>query len=598
MTTAVATRWSSKVIFAPDAALRAAVRLWFLTAVIGQLLFVGAVASFYVSAAVRGNLDAWNRFMTHGYVPGDGLGNVIVAIHLMSAVVIILAGTIQILPRVRQRAPSLHRWNGRLYVVTAFTISLAGLYMMWIRGSVGDLPQHLGSSLMAVLIMLCAGMALRSALARDFETHRRWALRLYLVVSASLFIRAGIFLATLLNHGPFGFVAIVAMGIGALAARGFRLPFRGQGIRLTDVLSRTIEAEGIDAGVAQYRRLRDQGFPDLRERESETNGLGCALLSRGDKESAIRVLQLNVETHPKSANAHDSLGEAYVAAGHTVLAVESYEKAVAINPKMKTAASALQTLSHRKRKPYRPMVLFHICAGALALLSGTVAISLRKGSRRHAAAGNVLVVSMLSMSATGAYMAFVSVGGEVVNVLMGLLTFYLVTTAWWTARRRDGRTGVLDWGALLAALSVATGLVSQGLEAANSETGVKGGASAGLYFFFGGVALLAAALDLRMIVGGGAFGAQRIARHLWRMCAAFFIGVTSLFLGQPQVFPAALRNTGVLVGPSVLVLGLLIFWLIRVSFTNAYGRPARPRHRTSDVVGLDALGRQIERAGG
>ncbi len=54
---------------------------------------------------------------------------------------------------------------------------------------------------MAALIMLCAAMALRSALARDFKTHRRWALRLYLVVSASLFIRAVLFLSLFLNRG-------------------------------------------------------------------------------------------------------------------------------------------------------------------------------------------------------------------------------------------------------------------------------------------------------------------------------------------------------------------------------------------------------------
>jgi len=64
--------------------------------------------------------------------------------------------------------------------------------MMWGVGR-GDLSQHLGQSLNAVLIMFCASMALPYALARDFKTHRRWALRLYLMVSASLFLRAGLF---------------------------------------------------------------------------------------------------------------------------------------------------------------------------------------------------------------------------------------------------------------------------------------------------------------------------------------------------------------------------------------------------------------------
>jgi len=223
------------------------------------------------------------------------------------------------------------------------------------------------------------------------------------------------------------------------------------------------------------------------------------------------------------------------------------------------------------------MVLFHICAGSLGLLSGAVAMSLRKGSRRHGVAGTVFFVSMLSLSASGACMAFVAPEGEELNVLMGILTFYLVATAWVTARRRNGETGLFDWAALLVALAVAAGLAKLGVEAA------KAGHSAGLYFFFGAVALLAAVLDLRMIVRGGVFGAQRIARHLWRMCSALFIAVGSLFLGQPQLFPDALRRTGVLAVPSLLVVMLLIFWLIRVLFTNAYERTASAKPKL--VVG-------------
>src|SRR5882672_1572379 len=165
-----------------DMALKAATRFWFGVAVIGQLMLAFTIASFYGMASLRGDFRAWNKGMAHGYVAGDTMGNFAVAVHLFSAVVVILAGVIQLIPQIRERAPSLHRWNGRLYMVTAFSISLAGLYMMWRRGTVGDLSQHLGQSLNAVLIMLCAVVALRYALARDFKTHRRWALRLYLVV--------------------------------------------------------------------------------------------------------------------------------------------------------------------------------------------------------------------------------------------------------------------------------------------------------------------------------------------------------------------------------------------------------------------------------
>ena len=376
-----------------------------------------------------------------------------------------------------------------------------------------------------------------------------------------------------------GVLVLAAVGgVGILAiTRGFRPPRDESPNRLANVLAKTIESRGIDAAVAQYRTLRDQGFPGLRESESDTNRLGYRLLGKGETESAIQVFRLNVETHPGSANVRDSLGEAYLAAGNKPLALESYQKAVAIDPKMKTAVAELQRLGNFKRKPYRPMVLFHILAGSLAMLSGAVALSLRKGSRRHGVAGSVFVVCMLGLSGSGAYMAFVAPDGETINVLMGLFTFYLVATAWLTARRRTGGTGPLDWAAALVAVAVAAGLFRMGMN--DRRFGV-------VPFVFGAVALLAAGLDLRMIRRGGVFGAGRIARHLWRMCTALYIAVMSFFLGQSQVFPYAVRRTGLLVVPGILVAVLLIFWLIRVLFTNAYKRVA-PR-KTTLLVGQAA----------
>ena len=223
---------------------------------------------------------------------------------------------------------------------------------------------------------------------------------------------------------------------------------------------------------------------------------------------------------------------------------------------------------------FSPILLFHICAGTSGLLSGAVAISFRKGSRRHRVAGNVFVISMLSLSSSGAFLAFMK--SQMNNVFGGVLTFYLVATAWVTARRSDGETGIFDWVALLVALALAAVIVTYGLEAANSQTGLKDGIPAGMYFFLGSVALLSAAGDVRMLQHGGVFGAQRIARHLWRMCYALFIASGSLFLGQRQVFPAFLRRTNVLIVPAVLPLIWMIFWLIRVRFTNAYKRKSMP----------------------
>jgi len=165
---------------------------------------------------------------------------------------------------------------------------------------------------------------------------------------------------------------------------------------------------------------------------------------------------------------------------------------------------------------FSPVLVFHISAGTSAMLSGTAAMSFRKGSHRHRVAGNVFVIAMLGLSASGAYMGFMK--HQTLNGFMGILTFYLVVTAWSTARRKDGETGIFDWGGLIAPLAVGATLAINGLEAANSPTGSKGGYPAAAYFIFGSMALLFAAGDVRMLVRGGVSGTQRVARHLRRMC--------------------------------------------------------------------------------
>ncbi len=188
-----------------DTALKTAAGFWVLVAVLGQLVFAIYVTSFYGRAAVHGDFAGWNKVLANGYKPGDSLGNFALAIHLFMAVIITVGGALQLIPQVRNRAPSFHRWNGRIYMLTAFAMSITGLYRIWFRGAVGDLAQHVAISLNAVLIMLFAALALRYALARDFKTHRRWALRLFLVVSGVWFFRVGLMLSFLIFKGPFGF---------------------------------------------------------------------------------------------------------------------------------------------------------------------------------------------------------------------------------------------------------------------------------------------------------------------------------------------------------------------------------------------------------
>lgn len=230
-------------------------------------------------------------------------------------------------------------------------------------------------------------------------------------------------------------------------------------------------------------------------------------------------------------------------------------------------------MAHRHRvsrcMPNFP-VLLHIAAGSIALAAGAVALYSLKGAKLHRKSGMLFVLSMLVMSITGAVMAIFK--PEAISVIAGALTSYLVITALLTVRRPAAGAHWIDLGAMLVALAIGIAGIYFGFEALNSSTGTKDGFPAPPYFIFGTVALVAAFLDLRMLLARGVEGPHRLARHLWRMCFALFLATASFFLGQAQVFPEPIRNLALLAVPVFLVLLLMLYWLGRVLFTRQYRR--------------------------
>ena len=223
-----------------------------------------------------------------------------------------------------------------------------------------------------------------------------------------------------------------------------------------------------------------------------------------------------------------------------------------------------------------PVMLIHVVAGSTALLSGAAALILRKGGRSHGKAGTVFFAAMVVMTLTGALIA--AFKPERATAVIGLITCYLVATSWWTARHCEGKAGRFELVALAAIASCAIAELGFGLIAINMPRGRIDFLPWQPMFVFAGLAALAAALDVNFILRGRLSNAQRIARHLWRMCAAMLIATTSFFQGQQDLFPAAVRGSFVWFLPALAVLAALIFWIFRVRFGRRFGR--WPRRET------------------
>jgi hypothetical protein len=220
----------------------------------------------------------------------------------------------------------------------------------------------------------------------------------------------------------------------------------------------------------------------------------------------------------------------------------------------------------------------HIAGGMVALAAGALAVALRKGGGAHASAGTWFSVSMLVLGITAAILEpFRSPPGSPVG---GIMVCYFVATGWMTARRREGRPGWIEKSACALVLAGSAAITWGGFTGATTPAG------RGPIFIFGGVCLLAGLLDLNAILRAKLTPAQRLSRHLWRMCVAFFIATGSFFLGQQDVLPKAVQGSPILFALAFAPFAVMLFWLVRLRFAKAIAR--------SKQSGFLFIGRQPE----
>lgn len=231
------------------------------------------------------------------------------------------------------------------------------------------------------------------------------------------------------------------------------------------------------------------------------------------------------------------------------------------------------------------LTAIHIAAGSAALLGGAGAMAFRKGSRPHRRSGNLFFVSMLVMAGLGA--AIAAAKPDYGTALAGALAFYLAATAWMTVIRPQGRTGRFERVAMAAAAGLAAFALARGFV----THGLPGDYPRAFYWIVGGILAALALLDLQ-VVRRGIAGPQRLIRHLWRMGFAFFIAAGSLFLGQPDVFPEPLKPVALRAVPLLLVVGITLFWLIRVSWMHRRQQRAAKRDEPGVREGIGWRGRR------
>jgi hypothetical protein len=105
-----------------------------------------------------------------------------------------------------------------------------------------------------------------------------------------------------------------------------------------------LEGGTIDEALRLYREYKADPRHAYVETEDQLNNLGYTLLEKERVQDAVAIFELNAAEHPRSANAYDSLGDAYLKLGSKAAAIRSYRKSLKLDPSNSNARNRLQEL--------------------------------------------------------------------------------------------------------------------------------------------------------------------------------------------------------------------------------------------------------------
>lgn len=111
-----------------------------------------------------------------------------------------------------------------------------------------------------------------------------------------------------------------------------------------DFILETAKKKGPDAAIEEYRSMKATRSPGLIFDPNQLNYVANDLRLAKKMSAAIKILELNTQEYPNNATVFESLGDAYKRTGKKKEAIESYEKAVQIDPKNAHAIWMLEQL--------------------------------------------------------------------------------------------------------------------------------------------------------------------------------------------------------------------------------------------------------------
>lgn len=153
------------------------------------VVFAAYIVAFFGGTVIGGNAYRWNEALPGLYDPSSRLSTGAIGAHFAAGSILVVLGPVQLIGRLRRSIPWLHRWLGRIYVVSAAAAGVGGLaFIVW-HGTIGGTLMDVGFGLYGVLTVMSATMSYLHARSRRYHSHRAWAIRLFALTIGSWLYR-------------------------------------------------------------------------------------------------------------------------------------------------------------------------------------------------------------------------------------------------------------------------------------------------------------------------------------------------------------------------------------------------------------------------
>ena len=211
------------------------------------------------------------------------------------------------------------------------------------------------------------------------------------------------------------------------------------------------------------------------------------------------------------------------------------------------------------------LLVIHIAAGSVALLTAFVALVTPKGGVIHVRAGRVYAIGMTLIFLTAVPLSLL--GSDVFLLLIAFFSMYLVFAGWRFARNRSRRPQPVDWAAVAI-----MGLTGLAMWAYAIPLALSGDGQWVTMLAFGSIAVALAAADGLFFNQGRngnrrPAGYRRIQRHLSNMMAGTIATVTAVMVVNVSMNPVWLPW----LLPTIVITPLIVWWNVR---TARQTRPA------------------------